>query len=387
MNIISSSDHRYHEKLEHARAFFGKEIVSRQEILEYQNKTGTQMPSKFWNSSRVARGMFSLNKQETAHKEPGEVVALRPQMIHKEKPSAIISKFEYDAMIPSVKDTFVEWGNFKTIETLIKSKQFFTLYVTGDSGSGKNEMISQVCAKLKKPMVRVSITRETKEEHLIGSKTLVDGSIVYEEGPVKWAAENGALLILDEISLADPAEIMCLQAILEGESFFVKAANQQVTPKEGFCVIATDNTKGRGSDSGRYIGTNILNDAFLERFEMTMEQGYPNEKTERKIIEKLMANIGMDDTPFLEKLVQWVHAIRKVYIEEGLEEQITTRRACHIVKTYAKLKNAETAIELCVNRFDETTKLAMISLWEKLTVAPVQVPEEQMEPEHAAESN
>ena len=160
---------------------------------------------------------------------------------------------------------------------------------------------------------------------------------------------------------------MALQEILEGNgSFFVKSANRIITPKEGFCIIATDNTKGRGSDSGRYIGTNILNDAFLERFEMTMEQGYPSEKIERKIIEKLMQKIGLDDQAFADRLITWVHAIRKTYIDDGLEEHITTRRACHIVKTYDKLRDAKLAIELCTARFDETTIMAMRSLWDKL---------------------
>ncbi len=373
MDIMSSFDQKYMQKLEVAKQFFGeKEIVSRQELLEFQDKCNIQLPAKFWANNRVARGMFSIAAVEQPMKlsnnvelhQHAEVVS-----IHKKNDSDVITKFSYDEMIPEMKETFVEWGNFKTLETLLKTNQFFTLYITGDSGSGKNEMIAQVCAKLKKPMVRVSITRETKEEHLIGSKTLVDGTIMYEEGPIKWAAENGAVLILDELSLAEPNEIMCLQSVMEGNSFFIKAANKLVKPVPGFCIIATDNTKGRGSDSGRYIGTNILNDAFLERFEMTMEQGYPNEKIEKAIIDKMMKKIGMDDPQFANKLIQWVHSIRKVYVEEGLEEQITTRRACHIVNTYAKLKNAEKAIELCVNRFDETTKLAMISLWEKLVPA------------------
>ena len=434
---MSSFDQKYMQKLEAAKQFFGeKEIVSRQELLEFQDKCNIQLPAKFWANNRVARGMFSLvtavkdigqpiqkskdfftvsidhtgeedtnaisnnitlvhikddeytasgTKADliaylTEHHDGSEedVRAIYPELytqqhqkaevvsIHKKNDSDVITKFSYDEMIPEMKETFVEWGNFKTLETLLKTNQFFTLYITGDSGSGKNEMIAQACAKLKKPMVRVSITRETKEEHLIGSKTLVDGTIMYEEGPIKWAAENGAVLILDELSLAEPNEIMCLQSVMEGNSFFIKAANKLVKPVPGFCIIATDNTKGRGSDSGRYIGTNILNDAFLERFEMTMEQGYPSEKIEKIIIDKMMQKIGMDDPQFANKLIQWVHSIRKVYIEEGLEEQITTRRACHIVNTYAKLKNAEKAIELCVNRFDETTKLAMISLWEKL---------------------
>lgn len=363
---ISSADIKYTNKVEKARLHFGdRTIVTRQEILEYQSKTGESMPAKFWNNARVGRGMFSLTGEPQQQKqEEVHVEVIRED--HIPKKLNVHSKFDYNGLIPCVKETFVEWGNFKTVRTLLNSDKFFTLYVTGDSGSGKNEMVEQACAMLNKPLVRVSITRETKEEHLIGSKTLVDGSIVYEEGPVKWAAENGAVLLLDEISAGDPNELMCLQNVLEGGQFFVKSANTLVTPKQGFCVIATDNTKGRGSDSGRYIGTNILNDAFLERFEMTMEQGYPNQKIETQILEKLMEKIGVSDTEFLNRLVSWVQTIRNTYINEGLEEQITTRRACHIVKNYDKLGNAKLAIELGVNRFDETTKMAMISLWEKL---------------------
>lgn len=376
--MISSYDVRYNEAVAKAKTYFGdKTIVSRQEILEYQAKTGENVPAKFWSQSRVGRGMFSLEScvPDVAH----EIVHVvpKPSIIHKQdhKVASTISKFEYDAMIPQMKETFIEWGNFKTVELLLKSKKFFTLYITGDSGSGKNEMIAQACAKLNRPLVRVSCTRDTTEDHLIGTKTLIDGTIAYEEGPVVWAAEHGAVLVLDEISALDANNAMALQEILEGATFFVKSANRIVTPKEGFCIVATDNTKGRGSDSGRYIGTNILNDAFLERFEMTMEQGYPNEKTERKIIEKLMEKIGLHDQHFTDRLITWVHAIRKTYIDDGLEEHITTRRACHIVKTYDKVRDAKLAIELCTARFDETTIMAMRSLWDKLDTTQQEVQE------------
>lgn len=370
---LSSTDLRYNQAITAMQQFFGdKDQIDHQDITEYTTRTGNKVPAKFWNIARVSRGVFSL--QNATIKDSGEehqVVEFPVKQTvvqkHAITPTGTISKFVYDEMIPQIKDTFVEWGHYKTVELLLKSNKFFTLYITGDSGSGKNEMIAHACAKLNRPLVRISMTRETKEEHLIGSKTLLDGSIVYEEGPVVWCAENGAVLLVDEISAADANELMCLQSIAEGNSFFVKAANKLVTPKEGFCIIATDNTKGRGSDSGRYIGTNILNDAFLERFEMTMEQGYPNEKTERKIIEKLMQKIGLDDKDFLDRLVTWVHAIRKTYVEEGLEEHITTRRACHIVRTYDKVRDAALAIELCTARFDETTIMAMRSLWDKLT--------------------
>ena len=389
---LSSSDLRYNQVVQSMQQFFGDKVqIDHQDINEYTSQTGNKIPAKFWSIARVARGVFSLQNaliQDTSSVEQQHQVVDFPikQTVVSQQNSVVagtISKFVYDEMIPQIKDTYVEWGNYKTVELLLKSNKFFTLYITGDSGSGKNEMIAHACAKLNRPLVRVSMTRETKEEHLIGSKTLLDGSIVYEEGPVVWACLNGAVLLVDEISSGDANELMCLQAILEGNSFFVKSANKLVTPKEGFCIIATDNTKGRGSDSGRYIGTNILNDAFLERFEMTMEQGYPTEKVERKIIEKLMQKINLDDQAFLDRLVTWVHAIRKTYLEEGLEEHITTRRACHIVRTYDKVRDAALAIELCTARFDETTIMAMRSLWDKLTptAAVDSVIEEQMEPE------
>ena len=295
---ITSTDLKLQATTAKAKAYFGdRSVVSRQEIIEFQDKTGERFPAKFWANSRVGRGMFALDQTQTT--ETHEVINFPTQMQKPKTQETVISKFSYNELIPSQKETFVEWGNFKTVETLLKSNKFFTLYITGDSGCGKNEMVAQACAKVGKPLVRVASTRETKEEHLVGSKTLLDGSIVYEEGPVVWAAENGAVLLIDEISALCPNEALCLQNILEGGAFFVKAANRVVVPKEGFCVIATDNTKGRGSDSGRYIGTNILNDAFLERFEMTIEQGYPNEKIERQIIEKLMKSINLSDDEFL----------------------------------------------------------------------------------------
>jgi hypothetical protein len=358
-----------------AKEHFGeKDIVSRQEILAYEKQTGEQIPQKFWAMARTGRAIFSFNQALEAESNlVSTVVEKRSDVVSaiQHTNPVIESKFDYDGLIPLLKDTFVEWGEYKTVEKLIASNQFFTLYITGDSGSGKNEMVSHACAKLKRPMVRVQITRETKEEHLLGSKTLVDGSIRYEEGPVIWAAEHGALLILDELSAGCSNELLCLQNVLEGGEFFVKSANRLVKPVAGFCVIATDNTKGRGSDSGRFIGTNVLNDAFLERFEMTMEQGYPNEKTERKIIDKMMEKIGLDDSKFADRLLTWVHAIRKTYMEEGLEEHITTRRACHIIKNYKKLGDAEKAIRLGINRFDETTIMAMQSLWDKLAIQPL----------------
>lgn len=344
--------------------FGDKTVVSRQEVLDYAEQSNVNVPAKFWSSARIGRGMFALNHTSNAvHIDAPMQIDHAPTQSVDAKSS---SRFTVESQIPQKRDTFVEWGHYKDVKKLIASNEFFALYVTGESGSGKNEMIDQACASLGRPVVRVNMTADTKEDQLLGTKTLVDGNIVWEDGPVTWAANNGAILLIDEVSLSDPNAIMSIQNVLEGKPFFVKGANKLVTPEPGFAIICTDNTKGRGSDSGRYIGTNILNDAFLERFEMTMVQSYPTEVVEKKIIGKLMEKHGMNDDAFLNKLVKWVQAIRKTYNDEGIEEHITTRRACHIVNTYRKMGDAKKAIELCTNRFDETSMQAMVSLWDKM---------------------
>lgn len=365
----TSSDHKYIDSINKIKSHFGDmTVVSRQELIDYERVTGNDIPQRFWKSSRVSRGMFDLNLagNVTHIEQPNKRVVHHVTETIEVLPD---ERFTVDGQTPKINPNFVEWGNFKDVKALIESREFFTLYITGESGSGKNVMVDQACAQLSRPVIRVNMTADTKEDSLLGSKTLVDGNIVWEDGPVVWAAENGAILLCDEISAMDANLSLSLQNVLEGKPFFVKGANKMVTPADGFAIIATDNTKGRGSDSGRYIGTNILNDAFLERFEMTMIQGYPPEKIERQIYEKLMSHTGMNDVEFLNRLVTWVQAIRKTYMEEGIEEHITTRRACHIINAYRKLKNAEKSIELCTNRFDETTMQAMIGLWDKLTVA------------------
>lgn len=375
MQFTSSTDLRYTEKVNQMKRHFGdKSFVTRQDVLDYAEKTGNNIPVKFWSAARVGRGMFDLNRGEVATKP--QVTETHPTVVEPVVAVAepiVASRFSYESQIPQKKDTFVEWGHFRDVKKLIASNEFFTLYVTGESGTGKNEMIEQACAVTGRAVVRVNMTNDTKEDQLLGSKTLVNGNIVWEDGPVTWCAEQGAILLIDEISLSDANTIMCIQNVMEGKPFFVKGANKLVTPQKGFAVICTDNTKGRGSDSGRYIGTNILNDAFLERFEMTMVQQYPTEKVEREILSKLMVQTGMDNEEFLNKLIKWVHAIRRTYMEEGIEEHITTRRACHIVNVFRKIGNERKAIELCVNRFDETSMQAMLSLWDKLEVA-VDVP-------------
>ncbi len=381
------SDDTIKSVITNMRTHFGRDVVTRQEVLAYA-ESGNYVPTKFWKLTSIGRGVHRLSDDlntnvdhaelasaisslkptiPTPTREHTTVVQQKPVTQHRELGDDIVSHFNRDSLIPNINEQYVEWGNFKHLKSMLASNQFFTLYITGESGSGKNEMISQSCAILRRPMVRVSITRDTKEEQLIGSKTLVDGNIKYEEGPVVWAAENGAVLLLDEISAGDANELMCLQNVLEGGSFFVKSLNKLITPTKGFCVIATDNTKGRGSDSGRYMGTNILNDAFLERFMMTMEQGYPTAKIEKQIFQKVMQKHGKTDSEFVDQLVKWIHVIRKAYADEAIEEQITTRRGCHIINVYCMFASSNQAIDLCINRFDDTTKEAFMILWQKLT--------------------
>jgi hypothetical protein len=359
------------------REHFGRDIVSRRDILDWQISGGHYIPTNFWKTRNVTRGMYSVaekfspfsayQQMTPAPVQPPVVEIQETTAVPVQQQSYIVSHFDRESLIPSVNENYIEWGNYKMVEKMVASNHFFTLYLTGESGSGKNEMIAHACAKLRRPMVRVSITSDTKEDHLIGSKTLVDGNIKYEEGPLIWAAENGALLILDELSLGQSSELMCLQAALEGNPFFVKSLNRVITPKQGFCIVATDNTKGRGSDSGRYIGTNVLNDAFLERFMMTMEQGYPPAKVEKEIFTKAMKKHGAVDEAFIKQLTTWIHVIRKTYSDDAIDEQITTRRGVHIVNTFSMFTSAKQAIELCTNRFDDTTKEAFIILWDKLT--------------------
>lgn len=353
---------------------FQRETATRQEILRFQVETGLYIPSEFWKKFNIGRGVYKIvNQLSVNNTEPAEVHVIEKPIVKSEfrpmtqKEIDVVSRFNRESLIPTINPNYVEWGNYKMVEKMVSSNKFFTLYVTGESGSGKNEMISHACAKLGRPMIRISITADTKEEHLIGSKTLVDGNIKYEEGPLIWAAENGALVILDEISLGTSSELMCLQNIMEGNPFFVKSLNRVITPKTGFCIVATDNTKGRGSDTGRYMGTNILNDAFLERFMMTMEQGYPTAKVEKEIFTKAMEKHGKVEEDFINQLTNWIHVIRKTYNDDAIDDQITTRRGVHIINTYCMFTNAKTAIELCTNRFDDTTKQAFVILWDKLS--------------------
>jgi len=263
-------------------------------------------------------------------------------------------------LIPQKDDSFVKFGNFTDIKKIIESRVFYPTFITGLSGNGKTFSVEQACAQLGRELIRVNITIETDEDDLIGGFRLVDGATVWHDGPVIQALQRGAVLLLDEIDLASN-KILCLQSILEGKGVFLKKIGRRVDPASGFNVIATANTKGKGSDDGRFIGTNVLNEAFLERFPVTFEQEYPTAATETKILNKLCA-----DENFCKRLADWADIIRKTFYDGGIEEIISTRRLVHIIKAYNIFGDKAKAIQVCVNRFDDETKQAFLELYDKV---------------------
>ena len=268
-------------------------------------------------------------------------------------------------LVPDQDNTFVKFGPFADVKKIIQSKQFYPIFLTGLSGNGKTFSVEQACATLKRELVRVNITIETDEDDLIGGFRLVNGETVWHNGPVIEALERGAILLLDEIDLASN-KILCLQSILEGNGVFLKKIGRVVKPAKGFNVIATANTKGKGSDDGRFIGTNVLNEAFLERFPVTFEQDYPSPNIEKKILGGVASNLGVTDTDFLARLVDWGDIIRKTFYDGGIEEIISTRRLVHIVRAFSIFKDKSKAIRVCVNRFDDETKQSFLELYDKV---------------------
>ena len=268
-------------------------------------------------------------------------------------------------LIPDKDDTFVKFGNFNDIKKIISSNLFYPTFITGLSGNGKTFSIEQACAQLKRELIRVNITIETDEDDLIGGFRLVNGETVWHNGPVVEAMERGAILLLDEIDLASN-KILCLQSVLEGKGVFLKKIGKFVKPTAGFNVFATANTKGKGSDDGRFIGTNVLNEAFLERFPVTFEQSYPAPATEQRILEGIALDLGVEDRDFCKRLVDWGDIIRKTFYDGGIEEIISTRRLVHIIRAYSIFQDKAKAIQVCVNRFDDETKQAFLELYDKV---------------------
>ena len=278
-------------------------------------------------------------------------------------------------LVPETDDTFVKFGPFTDIKTILKTKQFYPTFITGLSGNGKTFGVEQACAQLKRELIRVNITIETDEDDLIGGFRLIDGNTVWHNGPVTEALERGAVLLLDEIDLASN-KILCLQPVLEGKGIFLKKIGKFVQPANGFNVVATANTKGKGSDDGRFIGTNVLNEAFLERFPVTYEQDYPSPKIEQRILGGIAAQLGVTDTNFIKRLVDWGDIIRKTFYDGGIEEIISTRRLVHIVRAFSIFKDKAKSIQVCVNRFDDETKQAFLELYDKVD-ADFQLPNQE----------
>ena len=268
-------------------------------------------------------------------------------------------------LIPVKDDTFVKFGNFNDIKLIIQSNLFYPTFITGLSGNGKTLSVEQACSQLKRELIRVNVTVETDEDDLIGGFRLVNGETAWHNGPVIEALERGAILLLDEIDLASN-KILCLQSVLEGKGVFLKKIGRFVKPTVGFNVIATANTKGKGSEDGRFIGTNVLNEAFLERFPVTFEQSYPSSTVEQKILEGVALDLGIEERDFCKRLVDWADIIRKTFYDGGIEEIISTRRLVHIIRAYSIFQNKAKAIQVCVNRFDDETKQSFLELYDKV---------------------
>ena len=329
--------------------------VSRRQIDEVREALGTKSYPVWHMENRVARGMYAISGGKS-------------NVVMKEE---TVQSFEADytnteSLVPKKDSNYVPFGNHTDVENIIKSGIFYPAYISGPTGNGKSTMVEQICAKHKKPLIRVNLNMMTDEEQLIGSKTLEDGNVKVVEGPVLIAMRTGTTLLLDEIDAGAANTLLCLQPILEGKPYYFKLKNEMIIPAKGFNIIATANTKGKGSDDGRYIGTNILNEAFLERFAVTFNQEYPSAKIESKIVQNLMTSYDCLDVPFAENLVKWADAIRKTFDDGGVDETITTRRMTHIVRAFAIFKNQTKAIELCCNRFDAATKSAFIDLYDKI---------------------
>jgi MoxR-like ATPase len=345
-----------------AEMFGDGAVITKSQKSEAAAKAGVPFPTWFKGDGySVGYNAYKLPV------EGGSIVApvTAPAGAEATMVNLVATNMEKQNLIPGKFDGFVPWGNFSLIEKVVKSGMFYPIFVTGLSGNGKTLMIEQVCAKLNKELIRVNITIETDEDDLLGGFRLVNGETKFMPGPVIEAMERGCTLLLDECDLGSN-KLLCLQPVLEGQGVYLKKINKWVTPKAGFNVMATANTKGKGSEDGRFIGTNILNEAFLERFAVTMEQPYASLAVETKIITLAMKKYGVEDDEFAKNLVTWADVIRKTFYDGGVDEVISTRRLDHIVKAFAIFGDKMQAIELCVARFDEDTKVSFLDLYTKI---------------------
>ena len=372
-------EHTRDEFIEKAKSTLGSS-AERDTIAKFAADNGYALPYFiFDNSRRVSRGTYSLESNPTTthpvKKESAPDTTVQNVVrIDVRKVATNVT----DSFVPEKDPTYEPFGFYSDLKKVIKSGLFYPVYITGLSGNGKTLMVDQVCADLKRELVRVNITKETDETDLIGSYELVDGNTVRREGPVITAMRRGAILLLDETDYGSE-RLLCLQPILEGKGYFDKKTGEFIHPKTGFNVIATANTKGKGSDDGRFIGANVLNEAFLERFAITVEQEYPAEKVELAILKNNFDRLGIKDEESAIKLVKWAAVIRKSFDEGAVDEIISTRRLVHIVRAYDIFSNLKRAIELCLNRFDKDTKDAFYDLYEKMQAPAQEEPKEPKE--------
>jgi hypothetical protein len=295
-------------------------------------------------------------------------VSARPSSMPVMNQQKIFADVE-EVYVPAIDTTFVPWGDYRMVRQVIDSKLFFPTYISGLSGNGKTMMVEQACARAKREFVRVQISPETDETDLIGGFRLIDGETVFYKGPVVKAMERGAVLLIDEIDRGSN-KIMCLQGVLEGKPVLIKKIGQVIVPARGFTIFATANTKGRGSEDGRFSSANIIDEAFLERFVATVDQPYPNAQIEKNIVLKHMTQYGVKDIEFADKLVAWSQVIRKTYEDDGVEEVVSTRRLCHIIKAHSIFKDRAQSIARCIARFDPDTRAAFSELYSKIDLSP-----------------
>ena len=352
------------------------EVVTHDQLVTLSEETG--MKRQVWlegKQYRVARGKYQLPLQEFNINMAGlALVKSQPMPISEPTVTPVtkaiakissVARMQEGSIIPKVNSLYVPFGFFENMKRIVASKKFYPVFVSGLSGNGKTFMVEQACAQLKTECLRVNISPETDEDDLIGGFRLIDGETKWFDGPVVQAMKSGAVLILDEIDRGSN-KLMCLQGVLEGKGLFVKKTGEFVEPVSGFNIIATANTKGKGDETGRYMAATILDDAFLERFPITVEQEYPDVKVETKILTKLFASLGINDKAFAENLVKWADIIRKTFEEGAIDELISTRRLSHIAEAYTIFNDKMEAIKYCINRFDGETKTAFLDLYSKI---------------------
>jgi AAA domain (dynein-related subfamily) len=376
MPKLSYNSEQQEQFLADINSFFNKEVVTTEEIKTFLKKNKLPTPYFFFRDEnrKVSRGKYSIainpNMAVVQMKPLPPMPKLGSKPVAVEHSSNVISnapasmRADLSATVPDRDPTYVPFGNYSDIETIIKSKIFFPVYVTGLSGNGKTMSITQACAKLKRELVRINVTEETDELDLLGGTELVDGTTVNREGAVLLAMRRGAVLLIDEGDLNN-TKILCLMPILEGKPYLNKKTGEIIHPAEGFNIFITGNTKGKGSDDGRFVGTKVMNEAFLERFSITMEQEYPSLNVEKKILIKNMEQLGCVDEDFATKLCTWSEIIRKAFYETAVDEIISTRRLVHIIKTFAIFKDRLKSVTLALNRFDTETKTAFLDFYTK----------------------